>query len=382
MSLILRLNALVIVITLLSSSAVAQLGGNNTYESLNLVTSARSMGLGGVVLAIKDDDLDLAWYNPSLLNETMHNHLVLNFVDYLSDIKIVSSNYSYTHEKFGSLSAGIQYIYFGNFQEYDETGMFLREFNAQDIVFNLGWGKAVAPKINLGEENERTLDSMFYIGANFKFINSAYHFDYSSFGVAVDLAGTYHNRKKQMVVALVIKNIGVQIKPYTEGNREPLPFEIQAGITKKLLHAPFRLMLHAQHLEKWNLTYENPNTFVNSLDSSQMDTTTFQKIGTNVTGFTDKLLRHAVFGTEMVITKNFHIRLGYNYQKRKELKSVTKKGMAGFSIGVGLKISKFNFSYSRSSFHLAGGSNQFSVRTSLSEFKSKSKDPEEIPELN
>jgi len=56
--------------------------------------------------------------------------------------------------------------------------------------------------------------------------------------------------------------------------------------------------------------------------------------------------------------------------------------MAGFSIGLGLKISKFNFSYSRSSFHLAGGTNTFSVRTSLSEFKRKSKDLEEIPEIN
>lgn len=381
---IFRFCTLALVLFLLPIVSNAQAGGNNTYESLNLVTSARSMGLGGTVIAIKDDDLDLAWYNPSLLSASMHNHLTVNFVDYLSDIKIVSSNYAYTHKKFGNLSAGVQYMHFGTFQEYDETGIFIREFNAQDLVVNLGWGTSVAPKINVGTAKERTLDSMFYIGANLKFINSAYHFDYSSFGVAVDLAGTYHNRRRQLVVAVVIKNAGFQIKPYTKGNREPLPFEIQAGVTKKLLHAPFRLMLHAQHLEKWDLTYENPNIVSTSLEpeDEEEDSLFFQKVGTSVSGFSDKLLRHAVFATEMVITKNFHIRFGYNYLKRKELKSITKKGMAGFSIGVGMKISKFNFSYSRASFHLAGGSNQFSVRTSLSDFRSKNKDPELIPELN
>jgi len=377
-----RSSVLAIIVSLTPVGTYAQIGGNNTYESLNLVTSARASGLGGQVLAIKDDDIDMAWYNPSLLNENMHNHLVVNFVDYLTDIKLVSSIYSFTHEKFGSFSGGIQYMHFGTFQEYNETGTFLREFTAQDIVVNLGWGTAIAPKINVGTAKERTLDSMFYVGANFKFINSSYHFDYSSFGVAVDLAGTYHNRKRDFVVAMVIKNIGVQIKPFTPDNREPLPFEIQAGITKKLKHAPFRLMLHAQHLEKWDLTYVNPNAISNTFDPAEKDTLFLQKVGSSISGFTDKLLRHAIIGTELVITQNFHIRLGYNYLKRKELKSVTKKGTAGFSIGVGLKISKFNFSYSRSSFHLAGGSNQFTIRTSLSEFKSKPKDPEGIPQIN
>jgi hypothetical protein len=123
----------------------------------------------------------------------------------------------------------------------------------------------------------------------------------------------------------------------------------------------------------------NPNLASTSLDPVEQDTLLFQKIGNNISGFTDKLLRHAVFGTELIITDNFHVRLGYNYLKRKELKNITKKGTAGFSIGVGMKISKFNFSYSRSSFHLAGGANQFTIRTSLSSFKSKNTAAGSVP---
>jgi len=35
---------------------------------------------------------------------------------------------------------------------------------------------------------------------------------------------------------------------------------------------------------------------------------------------------------------------------------------------VGVKISKFNISYSRAFYHLAGGSSHFSISTSLSSF--------------
>ena len=74
----------------------------------------------------------------------------------------------------------------------------------------------------------------------------------------LDLAGTYHNQRSNTTVAAVIKNAGIQIKPYTNKNREPLPFEIQLGIAQRLKHAPFRLMLNVHHLEKWDLTYIDP----------------------------------------------------------------------------------------------------------------------------
>jgi len=43
-------------------------------------------------------------------------------------------------------------------------------------------------------------------------------------------------------------------------------------------------------------------------------------------------------------------------------------GMVGFSMGFGFRVSKFHFSYGRASYHLAGGTNHFSLTVNLSEF--------------
>ena len=60
---------------LLSGVAVAQLGGNSTYQFLNLVSSPRQAALGGKVLTNVDYDVTQALYNPSTININMDNYL-------------------------------------------------------------------------------------------------------------------------------------------------------------------------------------------------------------------------------------------------------------------------------------------------------------------
>ena len=71
---------------IITSALSAQLGGNATYAFLNLTNSARVASLGGKVVSIWDDDLNLSFHNPSNLHEGMSNHLVMNYVNYFSDI--------------------------------------------------------------------------------------------------------------------------------------------------------------------------------------------------------------------------------------------------------------------------------------------------------
>ena len=42
--------------------------------------------------------------------------------------------------------------------------------------------------------------------------------------------------------------------------------------------------------------------------------------------------------------------------------------MVGFSWGVGFKVSKYRFDYSRSAYHLSGVPNNFSIAANLSTF--------------
>ncbi|MFH1321122.1 MAG: type IX secretion system protein PorQ [Bacteroidota bacterium] len=343
--------------TLSQEPGIAQIGGNNTYGFLNLVTSARVSALGGNAISIKDGDLNLAWHNPSLLDSNMHNHLALNFVDYFSDINYGSVIYSKTYEKYGSFSAGAHYIHYGTFIEADETGRIIKEFTADDYALIIGWGKNVVPKNYSG-------NSVFSIGANLKMIFSMLE-QYTSFGAALDLSGTYHNAGRGLTVTTVVKNAGIQLKGYNKKNREPLPFEIQLGISKKLKHAPFRLLVVAQHLEKWDMTYKYPNSSVPDIDPITNEEIKEEKR----TG--DKLMRHFIIGGEFLITKNFHLRAGYNYQRRKELQVSTRTALTGFSGGFSFKVYKFNIGYARASYHLVGGPNYFTITTNLSEFYTK-----------
>lgn len=334
---------------LLSYNSYSQIGGDNTYEFLNLTNSARIASMGGNFLAIKDNDITLSLANPSLITEKMHNNMALSFVDYFSDINYGFVSYSRTFEKIGSFVGSMQFIDYGDFSYADISGEQYGKFNVGELAMNVGWG--------------RQLDSLFSIGANFKMIYSAFE-SYKSFGIAVDVAGTYHNPEKDFTVSLLARNIGRQLVSYRAGNNEPLPFEIQLGMSKRLSHLPFRYSILITHLEKWDLSYDNP---LNS--NSGIDPITGEEIKENKIGdIADNLMRHIVIGGEFLLTKNFNIRLGYNYQRRQEMKVNTKLSTIGFSWGFGFKISKFHFNYSRSAYHLVGSPNYITMTTNLSDF--------------
>ena len=143
-----------------------------------------------------------------------------------------------------------------------------------------------------------------------------------------------------------------------------LPFEIQAGISKRLAHVPFRYSILLQHLEKWNIGYTDPDTQLDPLTG----------LTTQVSGidaFVNNAMSHIVVGGEFIPAKFLSIRLGYNYLRRKEMTLVTRPGMVGFSWGIGLKVSKFDFSYSRAAYSLTTSPNFISISTNLGDWGKK-----------
>lgn len=332
--------------------ASAQIGGSGTYEFLNLPVSARTASLGGNIMSVKDDDINASFQNPSLLNPTMDNSLSLSYINYFAGINYGNAAYAKDFEKIGTFSLGMKFINYGTFTQADQTGQITGTFKAAEYLFNIGYSKQ--------------LDSCFSIGANLKTIYSSLA-QYASFGNAIDLGGTYYNAKSKFSIAAVIANLGTQWKTYTPGNHEPLPLDVQIGISKQPKHAPFRLSIIAQHLQKWNLTYSDPS------DTATIDPSTGQSITSSAPkwAFGDNLIRHLVLGGELLITKNFNLRLGFNYERRKELELVTRTGLDGFSYGFGFKISKFQLSYGHAVYSLAGGSNHFTISLHLSEFMAR-----------
>jgi len=347
---IMRRGVVIITIVLLFPLLVmAQKGGESTYSFLGLTNSARVSALGGEVVSIHDSDINLVFHNPSLLSSSMHNNLSLNYVNYFAGVNFGYASYGYSVEGVGNFAAGMHYVDYGTFDRTDELGQSMGTFRASEYALNLIYSRPI-------------IENRLFAGANLKPIYSSLE-QYSSFGIGLDIGLTYYQPKSLTTVGLVAKNVGFQITSYTT-QREKLPFEIQAGLTQGLAHAPFRFNITFQHLERWDLTYTKTDEGnLNSLGGE------IEKSGFDVFG--DKLMRHMIFGVEFLLGENFHVDLGYNYKRRKEMKVNARPGTVGFSWGFGFKISKFQFAFGRASYHLVGGTSHFSLTTNLSKFYRK-----------
>lgn len=325
----------------------AQLGGRNTYDFLNLPVSARVAALGGNSIAINDGDINLVHFNPALINGQMTNNLNLSYINYFSDIGFGYVSYSNRFKK-GFYNAGMQYINYGKFTKADANGDITGEFTAGEYAFNTAYAQQLP-----------YLDSSISVGANVKFLYSTFE-QYQSFGLASDFGVIYFNPKYKLGLALTLMNVGTQISTFDKGNREPLPFNAQIGVSKQFTKAPIRFSIVYENLQRFNLTYlDTINVEINSLTGEKE----VEKIS-----FYDKLLRHIVVGAEIFPAKNLFFRVGFNYRRRQELKVATRPGTVGLSWGVGFRISKFHLSYGRAIYHLAGPSNHITITTNLSSF--------------
>lgn len=337
-----------------SAYIFGQVGGNSVYAFLNLPNSARVASLGGIVVSVPDHDPNLAFHNPGILTNTNSNQLLLNYVDYFSDISYGYVSYAQRAGSSGVVSGGVQYINYGSFIEADETGAITGSFKASEYAFNLMYARTLP------------FDSLFTVGINVKPVFSNFE-RYRSFGLAADLGIHYIHPGGLFSAGLVIRNAGFQLKSYDSNGSEPLPFEIQAGLSKKLKHAPFRLLFNVQHLEKFKLAAESEN--LNGDPNQNIFDTPENRSGPEKFG--DNLLRHFVYGIEFVPAKSFSFRLGYNYLRRKELQIPTRVSTVGFSWGFGVQLRTFHLSYGRATYHLAGASNHFALQININEIYSR-----------
>ncbi|MEN9638160.1 MAG: hypothetical protein RLZZ262_28 [Bacteroidota bacterium] len=325
----------------------AQLGGLTSFNAFNIPGSARMAAMGGNFIAAKDGDLHLAAFNPALLDSTLDGALGLSYVNYFDGINLGYAAYAQQIKPRWTALASMQFAGYGKQTELDPLGNEIGSFNAGEYALTLGSGYQV--------------DSLWSIGANLKTIYGSLA-GYTSLALALDASAVYHVPKKNFTATFLVRNMGAQIVAYQSGDREKLPFELQIGISKKPAHAPFRFSVMYDNMQQWNLDYEDPTALI------VRDPITGEILEEGGWVFGDRLMRHLVFGTEFLFGDKFSIRLGYNYRRRKELSISDKPGMAGFSYGFGVKISRFQLSYGRSIFHLAGPAHHLSITTNLNRF--------------
>ena len=336
---------IIIIAFCLPLSLLAQIGGTTAFSFVDVELSPRIEAMGGSGIAIVDGDVSLAQTSPSLLNTEMHNGLVFSFTDYFSDINLVGFSYALKWKEFGVFSIGLKAVNYGDFEHNDAVGNNLGSFSAHDQVITFGLGKALTEK--------------FTLGVNLNALNSQYE-TYHAFALAANIATTYFNAEKQFTSTLLLKNIGRQLIAYS-GKKEALPFDVQLGISKELKHLPFRYSLTFHHLNQFDIKSPYKLTSQTNIETGELEI--------KEESIAKTALRHLIIGGELnPFRKSLFIRGGFNFQRRFDMSLSTYPAMVGFSWGIGFKVSKFRLDYSRSSYHLSGAPNNFSIATNLSTF--------------
>jgi hypothetical protein len=326
----------------LVTSILSQVGGEATYQFLNLVSSPRQAALGGKVLTNVDYDVTQGLYNPAAINAEMDNQLAFNYSNYLGGISYGTAAYAYTWDRrTQTLHAGITYINYGDFDGYDENGISTGSFTGTEAALSIGYA------LQLGHSD-------FYFGGNLKIITSKLE-QYTSLGVAADLGLIYINEELDFNATIVVRNMGSQITTYA-GLNEPLPFEVDFGMSQTLENVPLRWHVTLENLQKWPIGRPNPARVISDLDGNQTE----EKVG-----FLNNTFRHLILGAELFPERGFNIRLGYNFRRAEELRILEQRNFSGLSFGIGIKLNKMRFSYTHARYSSAANASFFGLQINL-----------------
>lgn len=323
-------------------------GGRYTMEFLRLPNAPHISALGGINVANPDQDISFAGQNPALMRPGLHNQLGLNQNFYYSGIGISNLLYGYHLPKINtSFALGVQYINYGSFTETDNVGNVYGTFRANDYNINL--------------TASRQYGKHWRYGATLKWAHSKLYTNTAS-AILADVGVNYYDTASLWDIGIVAKNIGFMVDRYTTTNAaEPLPLDVQIGISKRFKHMPLRLMANMHHLYEWDIRYDNPADAQTSLLGSTDTTTTTKRY------FGEKLMRHFIFATELTLAKRLTVTAAYNYLRRSEMLVKDKPALAGFSFGAGLYLNKFQVHYARSYYSLAGAYNEIGLNMQLNQ---------------
>jgi hypothetical protein len=345
----------VLISVLASLHSISQIGGSRSYRFLDIPMTARAAGAGGTSMAFWDDDINLLHSNPAALNPSMSRQLAMNYCNFVSDLNFGYLAYAHDLKQYGTVAGSIQFYDYGQFTGYDEMGQPTGSFKANDYSLNLNYGRPIGR------------DSSFNIGIALKTIISQYDV-YQSMGNAIDFGIMYH--KRNFAASLLARNVGYMWKNYsnTSSQSEPLPRNVQLGLSYKLSKAPFRLFLVYDNLVTWNLKYINPVDTAGQSDpfnTTRKDSSDWQRFKKRAGNRVDNLMRHVTFGTEIVLSKNFSLRVAYNYRRQREMTIPDRRGANGLSFGFSLRVKRFGFSYSFSKMAFPGNSHVFGITARL-----------------
>ena len=300
-------------LTLFAVTAGAQ-DSQTGYNFLRIPVSAHAAALGGENITIIEDDPSLMFSNPALLASVSDKSINLNFMTYMAGATTASASFNRIIKDKASVAVMAQYMDYGKMKETDENNVIKGEFSAKDIAISGVFSYILTDKL-VG-------------GITAKFINS-YIGDYSSLAVGIDLGLNYYDPDREWSVSLVAKNLGGQIKAYDE-EYEKMPFDLQAGVSKRFASLPFRLSATLVGLTDWDYG----------------------------------LINHLVIGADIILSQQIYLAAGYNFRRADEM-TIGSGTDDESSHGAGWSFERFKLQLGYGKYHVSSNSLLVNVSYSL-----------------
>ena len=330
---------LFLLFTLTGTGKASAQENSAAYNFLNITSSSRIYGLGGVNITLVDDELSTADQNPALLGQEMSGQISLNYMHYIGGSNFAGVRYAHSAGQHGTWGAQIQYFGYGSMKETDVSGSIIGEFSPKDVAFGASYSYDITDRLRGG--------------VNLKMAYSSYA-DYSAFAIATDLGINYYNPDRDLSLSAVVSNLGGQVKRFNE-HYDRLPIDVRIGWSQSFGNFPVRFSVTAWNLTKWKLPY-----YESGDGSENQEFVKKESFGSN-------LFRHLVFGIDLVSSPNWYLGLGYNYKTRTDMSTYSRSFLSGFSLAGGMKLKAFNFGIALAQPHTGATTFMLNIGCSLND---------------
>lgn len=264
--------------------------GTSAFPFLKINVSARAVSMGGAFTGLADDESAL-YYNPAGITSFEENRFILGYHNYIVDMQSGFVGYIHAFDTVKALGVYVSYLNYGDFIETDQLGNTTGEFSGGDFMLALSF--ALKRGYHLA------------FGATAKFIYEKVQ-EFSATGMAVDIGGKYTADRNRYAVGLMVQNLGAQLSALgEETDKLPLAFRLGGSFNPKGI--PMTLA----------------SDVILPLDNDLVFTV----------------------GTEYYALKPFYVRLGWNTFGSNFRAADSDDKWAGFSLGVGFDIKRFQISY-------------------------------------
>jgi hypothetical protein len=296
-------------VTVLASSGLAG------FEFLRVDYSARTSALAGALIAMQGD-VNFIFHNPAGMAYTEDRQFCFNYNNYLLDLKSGFVGYSQRMGKLGQVSAAIAYFNYGDFEETslyaEKTG---RIYGASDLA------------IIFSQSN--FLQDQFAYGISVKYIHSRIDI-WSADAVAFDFGVIYQATfSRDLFFGFSLLNVGKSLSAFIK-TKENLPLNLRIGLAKKLEHLPLVLNLSINEL---NVTEET---------------------------VLERLKKFSI-GGEFTLSEVLRLRLGYNHELNRSLKTDVGARFGGLGVGFGVLWKLYRFDFAYNSFNQLGSTFRFGI---------------------